>query len=449
MIWKTFQFFSKSFSLIFKIIGKAISMNNENEINLAPNQITKLRLMDDGGNAYPLNEMIYSPGIQLNYEINLAENQKEVLNRHDMWRWFNFIPLQYQRNIVTLGEGKTPLIRVQALEGLLNGAKLFCKNECDNPTGTFKDREASYVISKAKEMNIKKIVFHSTGNTGRAYSVYASSCGIESFFFLPLSCLDKCDGKMIADNIHIIAIDGHFNQVSRIAKTFAKKNGITVLAPLHEKIEGKATIAYEQYEELPDATIFAQTIAGGYGIIGFNLGHTRLKKLGVTSADYVVPRIVAIQAGDSCTIEKGIRVGKENLSEFDLILPSNPFETTLQSTNPLGTFAQVKECLDKTNGFITSASTEEVLKIKTIFEKAMKANNISISFDNEKSPFISFAGLIKLAKEDKITSRDVIYLVITGNGRGEKPSLGPEAILKPTEAGYIIETTSHYLEKML
>ena len=264
--------------------------------------------------------------------------------------------------------------------------------------GTFKDREASYVISKAKEFGIKKIVFHSTGNTGRAYANYAKKANIESFFFLPLNCINKCDSSLISDNIHIIAIDGPFNQVSKIAKTFAKKNGIPHLAPLHDKLEGKATIAYEQFEELPEATMFVQTIAGGYGIMGFSLGYDRLSKFEINNKKYKVPRIIAVQTEDNCTIEKGIRIGKDNLLESDLILPLDPFEKTLQSTNPLSTFAKVKNCLDKTNGLIVTASLSEIDKLKVLFDRVLHSHDIQISFDNEKSPYISFTGLVALLK---------------------------------------------------
>lgn len=343
----------------------------------------------------------------------------------------------------------TSLTRISELEKYLNGAQLFCKNEGENPTGTFKDREASYVISRAKELGMKNIVFHSTGNTGRAYSIYASQCGIGSFFFLPLSCMDKCDERMKKDNIHIIAVDGHFNQVSNVAKSFAKKNGFMTLAPLHDKLEGKATIAYEQYEELPEATMYVQTIAGGYGILGFLLGHNRLKDYGISAKDYKIPRIIAFQAGDNCTIAKGIELGKEKLTEADLLLPMIPFEKTLQSSNPLKTFTDVHECLKNTNGIIHPVSIPQVEEIKNIFEASLQTHDITVSYDNEKSPYISFAGLVDLAKKGLITSRDIIYMTITGRGRDVGSHIDSEAVVKPTDDGYIVTSSSDYLKKLL
>ena len=384
------------------------------------------------GDIIDTDEIIQSDGAYFITKENL-----EFYDDDTMWRYFDLIPLNNKKNIVSLNEGRTSLKRVENLETLLNGAKLFIKCESENPEGTFKDREASYVISKAKELGLNKIVFHSTGNTGRAYSLYAKKAGIESYFFLPLSCMDKCDKNMISDINHIIAVDGKFSDVSKIAKEFAKKNNIQALAPLHDKLEGKATLAYEQFEECPEATMFVQTIAGGYGIIGYLMGHERLRLLNISN-NYKIPKIVAIQVEDSDTIKKAIINGLENLTEKDLKISEIPFEKTLQSTNPLKTYEQVNECIKNTNGLIESVSVDEVLNIKDIFEKELRTLDIDTNFDNEKSPFISFAGLVKLAHKDLITNKDTLYLVLTGKGKVDQSTVEPDAIVKPTNDGYIL-----------
>jgi len=405
-------------------------------------------LIDEKHNEYPI-DIFFSSNQEISYRFIFKQEKFQFLDRDTMWKYFHLIPLKNSKNILSLKEGHTPLARVPELEKFLNGAKFYCKNDGEGPTGTFKDREASYVISKVKEMGLKKIAFHSTGNTGRSYSVYAKKADIESFFFLPLNCMDKCDSSMINDNIHIIAVDADFNRVSEVVKSFSKKNDIAILAPLHDKLEGKATIAYEQFSELPEATMFVQTIAGGYGIIGFLLGHERLRLFGLSSSNYKIPRIIAIQSADNCTIARGMLVGKENISDSDLILPKNPFEKTLQSTNPLKTFAQVKNCLEKTNGLITVASEEEIITLKNIFEEALARHNIGVSYENEKSPYISFAGLVNLAREKKINSSDIIYMLMTGKGRGDNITPNPEAIVKPDDNGYEIIKSSEYLRRML
>lgn len=415
---------------------------------MKPVQI-KFVLLDGKLNQEDLLSFVYKDNLEYQLQSGNKDATSEYSSRSDMWHYFNLLPIQDPSNIVSLGEGRTMLKRICSLEKYLNFAKLYCKYEGENPTGTFKDREASYVISKMKELKMNKMVCHSTGNTGRAYCRYAKEADIETFFFLPLSCMDKCDRSMLGHGIHIIALDGHFNQVSSIAKLFATKNNIQVVAPMHEKLEGKATIAYEQYEELPSATIFAQTIAGGYGILGFVLGHKRMKMNGITDRKYKIPRIYAFQVDDNCTITTAYKNGVENISDEDLKLPQIPFEKTLQSTNPLKTFSAVKMALDGTNGMIESSSIKEVESIKNIFEDALQKEGMKVSFDKEKSPYISFAGLVKLAKAGKIKKEDIIYMVVTGRGCKEQGNIEPEAILKQTEGGYEILKSSNYLKKFL
>jgi threonine synthase len=408
-----------------------------------------LVLLDEKNNKEDLRTFVFKDNLK--YQVKPDSESKDIkfLERNDMWRYFHLFPLKNYSNIVSLSEGRTLLKRIPSLEKYLKGALFYCKNEGENPTGTFKDREASYIMSKVKEFGIKKIVCHSTGNTGRAYCVYAKKANIEVFFFLPLSCMDKCDKKMLGEKIHIIAIDGHFNQVSTIAKLFASKNNLQVIAPTHEKLEGKATLAYEQYEELPSATIFAQTIAGGYGVMGFLLGHKRLKNKEITSEKYIIPKIYALQVDDNCTITKGYQKGVEKLSDEDLLLPALPFEKTLQSTNPLKTFSAVKKTIEETDGTIESSSIEGVESIKEIFEEALSKEGIELSYKDEKSPYISFAGLVKLAREGRISKKDVIYMLVTGKGCGGKDDIEPEVILKPTKDGYEIVKDSDNFKNLL
>ena len=79
----------------------------------------------------------------------------------------------------------------------------------------------------------------------------------------------------------------------------------------------------------------------------------------------------------------------------------------------------------------------------------MKKSNIQISYRNEKSPFISFAGLLKLSKAKKIKKSDVIYLLITGRGRGNNEKVKPDAIVRPTTDDYKIITATKKVKKYL
>ena len=94
--------------------------------------------------------------------------------RNDMWKYEEILPVLDNNNIVSLGEGNTPLMRMNNLSNVLDITNLYVKDESNNPTGSFKARGLSAAISKAKEFGIKGIVMPSAGNAAGAMSAYAA-----------------------------------------------------------------------------------------------------------------------------------------------------------------------------------------------------------------------------------------------------------------------------------
>ena len=113
------------------------------------------------------------------------------------------------------------------------------------PSGTFKDVEAAVVIAKCLDWKLnKRLSWHSTGNTARAYREYAIRGNFESDSYFPLSCIDKFRGIKTNPHNILIAYNGAFQDISAFAKNRAKQNDTIHLAPFPWKIEGKATLAY-------------------------------------------------------------------------------------------------------------------------------------------------------------------------------------------------------------
>ena len=87
-----------------------------------------------------------------------------------LWRYRELLPLQDNANLVTLGEGGTPLLDAKTLGRELGLRQLWIKDEAQNPTGSFKDRGLSVAISRAKELGVKKAAIPSAGNAGGTMS---------------------------------------------------------------------------------------------------------------------------------------------------------------------------------------------------------------------------------------------------------------------------------------
>ena len=102
-----------------------------------------------------------------------------------LWRYRELLPLQSNTNLISLGEGYTPLLEAKKLGAELGLQQLWIKDEGQNPTGSFKDRGLSLAISRAKELGVKKAAIPSAGNAGGSFAAYAARAGIEAHVFMP------------------------------------------------------------------------------------------------------------------------------------------------------------------------------------------------------------------------------------------------------------------------
>src|SRR2546430_1577333 len=108
--------------------------------------------------------------------------------RWDMWRYWELLPVRDMANVVSLGEGLTPLVGVRPAAaralGLERGA-LLLKDEGQNPTASFKARGLAAAVSRARELGARSIALPSAGNAGSAAAAYAAAGGLEAHLAMP------------------------------------------------------------------------------------------------------------------------------------------------------------------------------------------------------------------------------------------------------------------------
>src|SRR5947207_5357487 len=103
----------------------------------------------------------------------------------DLWRYREVGPVERDENVVTLGEGYTPLVHASRLGAQLGLKDLYIKDEAQNPTQSFKARGMAVAVSMAKELGAKKLAVPSAGNAAGALAAYAARAGLECFIFMP------------------------------------------------------------------------------------------------------------------------------------------------------------------------------------------------------------------------------------------------------------------------
>lgn len=389
------------------------------------------------GTIYPVNQMLSGckqcqGRLEYGFE---GEYDGKPDDRDDLWKNMALIPLENPENIISLGVGGSEIVHIQELSPQVNGANLYLMMDSEkNPTGTFKDREASIVLSRCKEMGLDNLVFYSTGNTGRSYTTFAAHLGLTSFFFMPRQCQYKnTDFIKRNPNNYIILVDDHYPQISPYAKKFAKANGLTPIAPLHDRTESYATVAYEQVQQLPHCDYFVQTIASGMGPLGFYKGHKNLVRLGLEH-ESDIPRVICIQSSEMNVMARAYNSGKTVLTKEDLPkeFPDNLFEPTLNSTNPVNNYPQLYEMLKENNGIITDVEPSAVLKESAKIVDALKQRGLSLRTDLENSLLIEYAGLIKLANQGVFKKDENILLISCGRGKDTSTTLlEVDAVINP------------------
>jgi len=180
------------------------------------------------------------------------------------------LPVSDDTRIISLGEGNTPLIRLNNIPKLI-GKKvdIYVKFEGLNPTGSFKDRGMTMAVTKAVEEGSRAIICASTGNTSASAAAYASRAGITCFVLIPEGKIAL--GKLAQAMIHgavVIQIDGNFDEGMALVKQVANEAPVTIVNSINPyRLQGQKTAAFEIIEELGSAPDYHCLPVGNAGNI--------------------------------------------------------------------------------------------------------------------------------------------------------------------------------------
>lgn len=248
-----------------------------------------------------LNEKCLS-SLFASYQI-MPNSPNELLdhNNYSMWRYSAFLPVLNPENIISMGEGFTPIIPLKNLKYKGNEHNVFWKDESGNPTGSFKARGISAALSKAKELGITEVSIPTAGNAGGALSAYSARGNMQAHVFMP-----KDTPKVFKDECRLYGaklteVDGNISDCGKIVQELSIKNNWFQISTLKEpyRLEGKKTMGYEIAEqfdwELPDVILYPT--GGGTGLIGIWKAFDEMERLGWI--DSRRPKMVAVQS-DSC-----------------------------------------------------------------------------------------------------------------------------------------------------
>lgn len=230
-----------------------------------------------------------------------------------LWRYSEVLPVQDQTNVITLGEGMTPLLPLPRLARAYDLRALHVKDEASNPTGTFKARGMAVAVSKAKELGLETLIAPSAGNAGAALAAYGARAGLIVHVVLPADTPPMIQAECRMYGAHIHRVDGLIDEAGRVVRELRESHQDWFdMSTLREpyRVEGKKTLGYELAEQLgwslPNVVVYPT--GGGTGLIGMWKAFSEMETLGWIGPER--PRMVVVQAAGCAPIVRAFQRGQ-------------------------------------------------------------------------------------------------------------------------------------------
>ncbi|MDX1671941.1 MAG: threonine synthase [Balneolaceae bacterium] len=324
-----------------------------------------------------------------------------------MWRYAELLPVRNPENIVSLGEGFTPLRKVDQLAGWIGLKDLYIKDESINPTGSFKARGLSSAVSAAIERGACGFTIPSAGNAAGALSAYSASAGCDAHVFMPkdtpLAFKLECEYY----GAEITLMDGLISDCAVEARRKQQESGWYEVSTLREpyRLEGKKTMGFEIAEQLnwevPDVIIYPT--GGGTGLIGIWKAFDELEQLGWIGSKR--PRMIAVQSEGCAPIVRAFQSGKQEAESWE---NAETVASGLRVPGAIGDFIILK-ILRESGGDAVAVSDESLLHY------SRKMSEYTGIFPAPEGG-ATLAALMELRDNDWIDDDEKIVLLNTGSG---------------------------------
>jgi threonine synthase len=334
-----------------------------------------------------------------------------------LWRYRELLPLPKGPEPVSLGEGGTPLLRVQKFA---RGINLWIKDESLNPTQSFKARGMAVAVSMAKHLGATKLAVPSAGNAGGALAAYAARAGLEAHIFMPHDTpranIIECR-ELGAD---VTLIDGLITDCGAEIARRKDKEGWFDMSTLKEpyRVEGKKTLGYELAEQLswqhldssrarevrsdlPEVILYPT--GGGTGLIGMWKAFDEMEALGWIGEKR--PRMFSVQATGCAPIVHAFQNGEATAPEF---ANAHTCASGLRVPKAIGDFL-ILRILRQSNGGAVAVDDEEIIRVA---REVGSSEGLFVAPEGAAC----FAALKSLLSNGKIARSDRVVIFNTGSG---------------------------------
>jgi len=313
-----------------------------------------------------------------------------------MWRYREAIPIQNDANIVSFAEGFTPLTEVN-----FDGKPVLMKQDQLFSTGSYKDRGASVLISKVKELGIKEVVEDSSGNAGSAISAYCAKADIECNIFVPEDTAVAKVAQIQLYGAKLNKIPGNREDTTKAVLKVAERVYYASHSWNPFFFQGTKTFAFEICEQLgwqsPDTVILP--VGNGTLLLGAYIGFKELRQAEIIAK---IPKIIAVQSENCAPLYRAFR---ENLAEIPTINKKETLAEGIAIAEPIRG-KQIVATVKQSQGSFIAVSEREIRE--SLKETCQKGYYI------EPTAAATIAGIKKYLPQSN--SAEVIVSVFTGHG---------------------------------
>ncbi|HET7434638.1 MAG TPA: threonine synthase [Thermoanaerobaculia bacterium] len=259
-----------------------------------------------------------SAPILVHYDLSPNATLRDEIRsrRADMWRYREVLPLaddsDDEREIVTLGEGITPLLASRTQPNV------YVKDESLNPTRSFKSRGMAAAVTMARKLGAKNLAAPTAGNAGAALSAYGARAGMPVFVAMPRdtpqSIIDEC--RSYGAEVELVA--GVITDAAKRVQQYIAERGGFDVSTLKEpyRVEGKKIMGYELLDDLgrlPDVILYPT--GGGTGLVGMWKAFDEMQRLGWIGSER--PRMWSVQSSGCAPIVRAFTQGLEKAPEWE------------------------------------------------------------------------------------------------------------------------------------
>ena len=313
-------------------------------------------------------------------------------------RYRDYLPVNDDTPLISLGEGNTPLIRLKNIPRHLGkDVDIYVKYEGLNPTGSFKDRGMTMAVTKAVEEGSNAIICASTGNTSAAAAAYAARAGITAFVIIPEGkiAMGKLAQAMMYGAV-IMQIRGNFDAGMQLVKDVASEAPVTIVNSVNPfRLQGQKTAAFEIVEELGRAPDFHCLPVGNAGNITAHwMGYSEYHRSGIVNA---TPTMVGYQATGAAPFLRGAPV-----EDPDTVA------TAIRIGNPQS-WNQAWDAQKASSGWFDELTDDDILAAqKLLAEKE--------GIFCEPASAASIGGAMRDIRNGRIPEGSTVVCTLTGNG---------------------------------